>query len=238
MPIAVLQFFSGSIVETPPDLAPSTQYWANHGGFVLTDDGTLPPTVTINLLRIRTCAGRFQTSRTLPLDFAPLVVPPGTTPPLGLGWTSGSGSPYYETSGPGVEGIVCGENTGLYPARATLDAPVEPTLNPATGLRYTRAELFSYEFGWQIGSANLNLFSTVTVEEFQITEGSVEVTYEAGLPPNGSVPCCGTKPDTPLGPNPGETPTYPPLQPWDRECEGGGIVPTDVDVVDLEEWSL
>ena len=176
MPTVLLPFFSGLISETPADLAPNTQYWVNHIIGTLTDDSTIPASVVIDRIRIRTCVGRFQTARTLPLDFAPLMVPPATTPPLGLGWSAMSGAPYFETSA-GHEGIVCAESWLLYPARDIGTTTADPTINPATSLPYTRAELFSYEFGWQIGSANLSPFFSVTVEELRITEGSVEVTY-------------------------------------------------------------
>jgi len=75
-----------------------------------------------------------------------------------------------------------------------------------------------------------------------VTDGNLvddfELSDHCTPPPDGSVPCCGTKPDTPLGPNPGASPTNPPLQPWDRSCAGGGLVPTAPDVIDAEVWSL
>lgn len=60
-------------------------------------------------------------------------------------------------------------------------------------------------------------------------------------PPPGSAPCCGEHepPGVPnAGPGPGDPGTPPVLQPWARECEGGGVVPMADDLEDPYEFAL
>jgi hypothetical protein len=78
----------------------------------------------------------------------------------------------------------------------------------------------------------------VLIANDELTCGGVT---PGGPPPNDSNPCCGSGPD-PTDPNPSTTPNpgnVPvPLQPWTPQCDGGGVVPSAADVVDVEVWTL
>lgn len=55
------------------------------------------------------------------------------------------------------------------------------------------------------------------------------------VPPG--TPCCGDTLPDPRVPNAGP-PRPPALQPWERNCLGGGAVPSEYDLEDAEDWAV
>jgi hypothetical protein len=167
MPSVQIPLGSGEVIDDPGTLAPSSSYMLNHVTYTLTDDDSVPDGAVITdiSMALRAMAvGSFGNFSVYGLPDGSVVTIPDTT-----SQQNGYGFNVYQTID------YDRFNFGFpHPILGSSFADA-----PQPGYPWTKAELFSREYGWVSIWKNINTVFSRNMEEYRVDLSSsyIEVTW-------------------------------------------------------------